>query len=159
MTSQADFSEWEWNTILQAPGFAVTFIIQAELCSPPVAHQRLLLGISAILKNAWPETSSALVGAVREAFIGGQRPHFPSTFPEDLAEARQITLRGCRQAAALLAQRVPHTEADAFSAWLMAICEIVAAVPIEPASQAHSAETQTALDQLAATLELTDVFV
>lgn len=153
MTTQNDYTAEEWNTILQAPGFAVTFIIQSVVCSQPVALQKMLVGITAIVQTAEADPGCDLTEAVRAAILAGQRPHYPPFIPADLREARQVMLRGCKQAAALLSQRAPEDEANAYLGWVFEVARIVAAVPNEPALPGHSAEatarqTRAALEAL-----------
>lgn len=156
MTSRSDFTPDEWNLIFQAPAFAALYIAQAGHYHPGVAYQKLMAGILAIIETAEPDTDSALVKAIRAAIVAGQRPYYPESFPADPAEARGMTLEGCRQAARLLAQRVPDSEASTFIAWLVAIGEAVAAVPDEPpwaGPEAAGGTAETALEELAATLK------
>ncbi|NTW97177.1 MAG: hypothetical protein HGB28_01335 [Oscillochloris sp.] len=159
MTTQNDYSAEEWNTILQAPGFAVTFIIQSATYSQAVALTKMLTGIEAIVQTAEAEPGCDLVQSVRAAIMSGQRPRYPAYIPANLGEARQVMLRGCRQAVALLAQRAPEDEANAYLGWILEIVRIVAAVPSEPAAPGHSAEetsrqTHAAIELLARELGL-----
>jgi hypothetical protein len=153
-----NYTEEEWNTILRAPALAAIFIIQADVYSPSVAYLKTFAAFTAILETAQQGSSSELVTAVTEALLTGQIPADLTDFPDNLADARRIVLEGCRQAAALLAQRAPHGEADAYNRWLMMIGQHVARVSDyywlpgqrfrQPDEKAH-----TALEALAAALE------
>lgn len=158
MTSAADFTADEWNLILQAPAFAALYIVQSDIYSRPVALQKMMAGIRAIVETASPGARSELVRAVREAIRTGQRPRYPDIFPTNLVEARQLSLEGCRQAALLLSQRAPAGEAAEYARWLVAIGHIVAAVPDDPLPPGHSVEqaaerARAALQTLASTLQ------
>lgn len=159
MLTQADYTEDEWNTLLQAPAFAILFIIQADHYSLPARYHKLFIGIKAILETAAPNSSSDLIRAVREAIDEGQRPKYPAAFPHNLAEARQLALEGCGKAARLLAQKAPATEADAYSHWLISIGQLVANTSDEPIwpgqNRVEGAERiRTALDILTYTLQV-----
>lgn len=128
MTTQADFTTEEWNIILQAPAFAALYVLQSGRYSRPVAHQKMAAGIKAIFDPATHGAGGALVCAVRSALQAGQHPANPDAMPADLAEARQLTIEGCRHATILLAQRTSDAESTAYADWLLAIGEAVAAV-------------------------------
>ena len=152
MSIQTDFTVEEWNTLLQAPGFAVLFIIQADQSRREVAYQKMFAGIKAIITPDKATAHSQLVQGVREAFITGQRPCYPSALPHDVPEARQIALEGCRQAAILLAQRVPDDEAECYNRWLLALATFVGAAVTSP-----TAQVSAALATLAATLQSVEI--
>lgn len=132
MTTQADFTPDEWNIILRAPAFAALYVVQSDHYSRSVAFQKMMAGIRAILETATPDTSSKLIRAIRASLHAGQRPRYPESFPSDPAATRRLSLAACRQAAVLLTQKVPPSEASAYALWLLAIGEAVAAVPDEP---------------------------
>lgn len=127
MACQSDFTAEEWEIILQAPAFTVLYVIQSENCSRGQAYQKMLAGISTIITPMSSAADSELVEAVRSAIETGQAPRYPKVLPHNLAEARQLTIKRCRQVVDLLAQRTPDHEATAFLAWLMAIGQVVAA--------------------------------
>lgn len=158
MTTQADFTPDEWNILLRAPAFAALYVVLSDRYSRPVAYQKMLAGIWAILETAAPHTSSNLIRAVRAALYAGHSS-YPDHFPADEAALRSLSLIACRQAAVLLTQKVPAHEASAYALWLLAIGETVAAVPDTPLPQGHSVaraaeQARMALEDLALTLSI-----
>lgn len=149
MSTRADFTADEWNTLFQAPAFAVIYIVQAGPYDPVVAYKQMMNGLLAIIETTTPGADTELVTAIQAAVLSGQRPHYPDVLPVDLAESRVQTLESCRKAVQLLAQRVPEHEADAFVAWLIAIGAAVAAVPDHSRRYSHGPESQIRLAQAA----------
>lgn len=129
MSSQADFTPEEWNILFQAPVFAALYILQSGHYSSVAACGKMMAALLAITETAKPGAETELVKAIRAAIHSGQCPSRFARVPASLSEARWVTLDGCRQAARLLAQRAPDSEASAYIAWLVAIGEAVAAAP------------------------------
>lgn len=156
MTTQRDYTAEEWNTLLQAPGFAITFIIQSGICSQPVAHRKMLAGIEAIVQTSVAEPSCTLIHSVQEAIMAGQRPHYSFSMPTNLDEARDMMLAGCRQVVRLLSQRAPEDEANAYLRWIFEIARIVAAVPNDAllADEMSTRQNLAALEVLAHELDV-----
>lgn len=159
MTTQADYTADEWVLLLQAPALASLFIIQATPYQPNLVARQFITSLTAIIETAqhWPDTD--LIQAVVAAICTGQAPPSPTIRPSSLRVARQQMLRVCRELTALLAQRAPETEAEAFARWLVAIAQQVALVSAAPGlagdrAGAHLVPVRHALDRLAVTLDL-----
>jgi hypothetical protein len=121
MTTQVDYTADEWTLMVQAPALASLFIIQADSYHRIAVARKLMVAIAAISATAPHGPHTELIQAVVAAVQAGRVPRQPIAHPRDLAEARHWTLAQCRQIAALLAQKVPEAEAEAFTGWLISI--------------------------------------
>ncbi|NTV64319.1 MAG: hypothetical protein HGA65_12390, partial [Oscillochloris sp.] len=98
---------------------------------------------------------SGLIEAVCDAVRAGQSPLWPTECPRDLTNICAWALSACRQLAAILAQKAPESEADAYTHWLMGIAQRMTLAPHEngPDHHEHDARQQGTLAALAAALD------
>ena len=126
MTTQTDYTAEEWHLLIQAPACASLLILNAYVPNRIVIARRLsgaMAGIGATLPHR-PNTD--LIRAVAAAVQAGRAPRQQIGPPRDLAAARQTLLVQCRQVAAILAQKAPEAEAEAFTRWLIGLGQRVA---------------------------------
>lgn len=151
MTTQTDYHRDEWDLILGAPGLVALVIIESEQWSQAVAYQKLRAVMPAIHETAIRGADGALIQAVLDAIHAGQSPLWTTECPHDLGDIRLWALDKCRQLAAILAQKAPEAEADAYVQWLIGIGQRVALAP-DARLFAQDEPPHGALDTLAAAL-------
>ncbi|MEI8165125.1 MAG: hypothetical protein WCG26_02065 [Chloroflexales bacterium] len=159
MTIQTDCTAKEWDLILQAPTLAGLVIIQADHYSLLTITRKTFATLGAIMATAQQQAGTELIQAVATAMRTGQAPWWPTEYPRDMVEAHQWALGRCRQITALLAQKAPEAEAEAFMRWLIAIGQHVALIadapgPHDPQGTEGDARTRLALELLATALNL-----
>ncbi|MEI7771219.1 MAG: hypothetical protein WCI67_14595 [Chloroflexales bacterium] len=159
MTTQADYTAGEWDLILQAPALASLFIIQSGSYNRIAVARKLFAALAVITETAPHGPDTELIQAVSAAMRAGQAPRQPIAHPHDLAAARHWVLEHCRALAALLAQKVPEAEAEAFTRWLIRIGQRVALADDligQPMSRVAEAQMRTslALEMLTAALTI-----
>lgn len=159
MTTQSDYTLDEWHLILQAPALASLFIIQADRYNPIVVIRKTFAALTAITETAQQDPESELIQAVISAVLGGQAPEQSNVYHRDLSSASHWALEGCRQVTAMLAQKAPEAEANAFSRWLIGIGRRVAQVSDPSISNDRrvtgiSIRTHRALEMLAVALDM-----
>jgi hypothetical protein len=163
MTTQFDYRRHEWNLILGAPSLTALILIQADPCSHRVAYQKVRAVVTAIEETTCQGSASALIRSVTSAVRAGQSPLWPTEYPRDLRDVRHWALDACQQVAALLAQKAPEAEADAYIHWLMRIGQRVAMIPDDDVIQLHdpdgrNARRRIALEELATALDARSVY-
>jgi hypothetical protein len=129
VTTQADYRRDEWDLIVGAPGLIALVLIHADPRSEAVAYQQLRTVSAAIAEPATQESPSTLIQSVLGAVRAGQSPLWPTAYPCDLGDVHGWAMGCCRQVAAVLAQKAPEAEADAYTHWLMEVAQRVALVP------------------------------
>jgi hypothetical protein len=129
VTTQADYLRHEWDLILGAPGLTALVLIHADPCREAVAYQQLRAVSAAIAETMTQAAPSVLIQSVLEAVRAGQSPLWPTAYPRDLGDVHGWALATCRQVAAILAQKAPEAEADAYTNWLMGIAQRVTLIP------------------------------
>lgn len=154
MTTQPDYTAKEWNLLLQAPILASLIIIQADQYRLTTVARKTFAALAAIMETAQRETGTELIDAVAAAVREGQAPWWPDAYPSEPDAALRWALLRCRQVAALLAQKVPEAEAEAFARWLLSIGQRVAQVAAPPGPLDPQGGEHTALRRLAAALDL-----
>lgn len=159
MTIQTDCTAKEWDLILQAPTLAGLVIIQADHYSLLTITRKTFATLGAIMATAQQQAGTELIQAVATAMRTGQAPWWPTEYPRDMVEAHQWALGRCRQITALLAQKAPEAEAEAYARWLISIGKQVALVHDNHPRQGYSSETHNerqhlALEVLAAAFDM-----
>lgn len=159
MTTQPIFTPAEWDLLVGAPALTALVIIHMEQCGPDMARRKLQTALAAMPEPTLQGPGSELVAAVSDAARAGHSPRWPTEYPRELTNVCGWALECCRQAAALLAQKAPEAEAEAFSQWLLAIGRQVAQVTEDDLLPDHVGAAGTlqasgALDQLAIVLEV-----
>lgn len=154
MTTQVDYCRDEWDLILGAPGLIALLIIETEQWSQPIAYQQLRALMAAIEETTDQGAGSALIQAVTDAVRAGQSPLWPTECPRDLIDLRGWALAACRQVGALLGQRVPEAEAEAYAHWLMRLGQQMVLAPADAECVDVDARQRAILDELAAALDL-----
>ncbi|NTU81112.1 MAG: hypothetical protein HGA45_17310 [Chloroflexales bacterium] len=154
MTTQTDYTPAEWDLLVGAPALTALIVIQAHPCGPGVADKIVRAALAAMAEQAPPAPGSALIAAVIGAARAGQSPRWPAEYPRELPDVGHWALERCRQVAALLAQKAPEAEAEAYRHWLSTIGQRVALAADDHSlpnhvSAARIRQRRAALDQLA----------
>lgn len=127
MTTKADYTSEEWTTLLQAPVYAATYVITADMSVMGAFKELKALG-KAIEKHSAPaaaqELVSALVADMQEKTKNKESVDAPEI--EDNSQARQVVLEGLGQAATLVEDRGTAEEAAGFKQWLREVAQSVA---------------------------------
>jgi hypothetical protein len=116
MTTKADYTTDEWESLLKAPLMASMVVVAASPSGPVGAIQEMLAVGKGLLEGSEGATNS-LISAVVADVKAGHRPTMSSERPKDLAQVKAQALGACREAAALLARKAPD-EAEAFKLWV-----------------------------------------
>lgn len=148
MTTQADYTPEEWDLILQAPALVSLWMIQATHYQPTTVARQLGAALAAISEAVPPEPDTELIQTVVVALRAGQAPPWPTVRPHSLEAARAWTVTGCQQLTALLAQRAPAAEAEAFARWLLGIAQQVGLVSERAGQPDHGADAGPDLQPL-----------
>ena len=159
MPTQIAYTPAEWALLLGAPALTALVLIHAAPCSPRLADRKLSLAIAAMTEPVRQGATSELIQAVMDTVRAGPAARWPAAYPRDLGEVGQWALAGCRQVAALLAQKAPEAEAEAYARWLISIGKQVALVHEHHPRQGYSSETHNerqhlALEVLAAAFDM-----
>lgn len=157
MSIQADYSCNEWDLIIGAPTLAALAVMHVGEYSHWMAHRQLLAVSECIDELTAQGSTGDLMQAVMAAARDGRSPFWPAELPSDLEANQQWAVAQCQQVAALLAQKVPEQEAEAYARWLLAVGQRVAMVEDDQEMQsrdsAWNAERQrNDLEALAAAL-------
>lgn len=155
MTTQTDYRCDEWDLVLGTPGLIALVLIHADPCSEAVAYQQLRAVRAALAELADQQSPSDLTQSVLGAVRAGQSPLWPIAYPRDLGDVCGWAMDCCRQVAAVLAQKAPEADADAYTHWLMGLAQRVALAP-DGLGRDHnglSAWQRMALAELAAALD------
>lgn len=157
MSSQAGYSRDDWDLIIGAPTLAALAVMRVGEHSPRVAHRQLLAVGECLHEASEQDATGGLILAVAAAAREGQASFWPAELPHNLVASQPWALERCQQVVALLAQKAPEEEADAYACWLLTIGQRVTLVEDDQASQsqdgARVAERQQAdLEALAAAL-------
>lgn len=152
---QASYRRDEWDLILGAPGLIALVMIETEQWSQTIAYWKLRALMSAIEEATDIGPEGGLIQAVCDAVRAGQSPLWPTECPRDLTNICAWALSACRQLAAILAQKAPESEAEAYTHWLMGIAQRMTLAPHENGPDHHErdARQQGTLAALAAALD------
>ena len=117
MSTKADYSKDEWDSLLKAPLMAAMAVVAASPSGPIGAIQEMFAVGKGLIEGT-QGTTNALISDVVADVKAGNRPPTPAERPKDLAQAKAQALGACREVAALLARKAPG-EADGFKRWLL----------------------------------------
>jgi hypothetical protein len=117
MSTKADYTKEEWESLLKAPLMAAMAVVAASPSGPIGVVQEMFAVGKGLMQGA-EGTTNALVGALVADMKAGARPATPSERPQDLAQVKAQALGACREVAALLNRKAPG-EAEGFKRWLL----------------------------------------
>ena len=158
MSSQADYSPEEWETIVNAPVMAGTLVI----ISDPAVFGSIKESAAMVKKinEAATTTSTEIIRAVGEAIRAGHKFDKSQMPKEDSVQATMnILVKKCHQAALIVKEKSPEEE-EPFNQYLVEIAKTTAASSKEGgflgigAVRVSDAE-RAAVDQLAEALGVT----
>ena len=127
MTIKTDYSNEEWNILLQAPTNAATFVMTADMSVMGAFKEMKALG-KALEKPSAPAAAQELVDALVADYQAKTKSKESVDAPqiEDNQQARQIVLEGLGQAANLLDDKCTPDESAGFKQWLRDVAQAVA---------------------------------
>ena len=117
MSTKADYSKDEWESLLKAPMMAAMAVVAASP-SGPIGVVKEMFAVGKGLLEGAEGTTNPLIAAVVADFKAGNRPATPGDRPQDLAQVKAQALGACRDVTALLARKAPG-EAEGFKRWLL----------------------------------------
>lgn len=127
MTTKADFSQQEWEALMEAPVLAGLYI---SLASPSLAGSigESMAVAKTIVATVKQGTSDALLGALLADLQNRDaaklaRPELTTRKPDEL---KQEVLDGLRKAMTLVDQKATAAEKQGFGQWLYTVAENVA---------------------------------
>jgi hypothetical protein len=155
VSTKADYSKEEWESLLKAPMMAAMAVVAASP-SGPIGVVKEMFAVGKGLLEGAEGTTNPLIAAVVADFKGGNRPATPAERPQDLAQVKAQALGACRDVTALLARKAPD-EAEGFKRWLLGTAQRTAeaakeggvfgigGVPVSDAEKAALGEVAGAL--------------
>jgi hypothetical protein len=117
VSTKADYSKDEWDSLLKAPLMAAMAVVAASPSGPIGAVQEMFAVGKGLMEGA-EGTTNSLISALVADVKAGNRPPTPAERPKVLAQVKAQALGACREVAALLARKAPG-EADGFKRWLL----------------------------------------
>ena len=117
MSTKADYSKDEWESLLKAPMMAAMAVVAASP-SGPIGVVKEMFAVGKGLLEGAEGTTNPLIAAVVADFKAGNRPATPAERPHDLDQVKAQALGACRDLTALLARKAPG-EAEGFKRWLL----------------------------------------
>ncbi len=126
MTTKTDYSEQEWNLLLQAPVMAGTYIIAADPSVTAMAKEMKAM-VTAIIAAPAPEEAQELVTAVAADIKARaeDKEKMPAVDTKD-KEDPQLQIRNqLSEALAVLEEKAPD-EKNGFCNWLMEVAQATA---------------------------------
>jgi hypothetical protein len=137
MSTKADFTPEEWESLLEAPMKIAYAIVASGAPGPIQMAQEMFAVARATVEPTVNATDNALVNAVasdlkastqdseaRKATRAGLQEDMQDV--KEIAQLRAVGVEGARAVAALLAAKVPAEEAEGFKLWLIGIAQKVA---------------------------------
>jgi len=159
MVTKSDFTAEEWNVIRRAPFMAGLVVVVASP-SGPFGVMKEMFAVGKTLaevkqRGAASEVARALVADLEtpEGRQLGTPTELQGKTPEQL---RTAALEACRQAAAVVGQKVQPAEAQAFAQWLVSVGQKVAEAAKEGGMLGFGG-TRVSEEETAALKELTSV--
>ncbi len=155
MSTKADYSKDEWDSLLKAPMMAAMAVVAASP-SGPIGVVKEMFAVGKGLLEGAEGTTNSLIAAVVADFKAGNRPATTAERPQDLAQVKAQALGACRDVTALLARKAPG-EAEGFKRWLLGTAQRTAeaakeggvfgigGVPVSDAEEAALGEVAGAL--------------
>ena len=154
MTTKSEYSEQEWESLLQTPVLAGSYIIVADISVTAVPRE--LKGLyKAIVAQDAPTASQELVAAVVADLL--QRAENKEKLEQipykESKDPRPQMLESLRQSLSILAEKGSPGEKDGFCTWLLNVAEATAEAGREGGflgigSVRVSEQEQAALDEL-----------
>lgn len=128
MSSRSDYTDEEWNLLLQAPAMAGILMVTAAPSGPIGVFKELSTMGKWILESAKTATPGSLVAAIVEdirAIAERRRPAPPDErIPPD--QFRTRSLESLRRAAAFLPAKASPAEAEEWKQWVLAVAANIA---------------------------------
>ena len=90
MSTKADYSKDEWESLLKAPMMAAMAVVAASP-SGPIGVVKEMFAVGKGLLEGAEGTTNPLIAAVVADFKGGNRPATPAERPQDLAQVKAAT--------------------------------------------------------------------
>lgn len=158
MSTKADYTTEEWNSIAAAPFLAGLFISMSDPSGiAGVTKEALAVGRSLADPKAAGDTEvlTSLAESLKAGGFSG-RPQMPDLPKGDKAAARAAMIRHIQAASAAIASKSP-AEAEAYKSWLVAAAQSVAEAAKEGGflgigGTRVSEEEQSALKELSSAL-------
>jgi hypothetical protein len=121
VSTKADYSREEWESLLKAPMMAAMAVVAASP-SGPIGVLKEMFAVGKGLLEGAEGTTNSLIAAMVADIKAGNRPTVPTERPQDLAQVKAQALGACREAAALVSRKAPG-EAEGFKRWLLATAQ------------------------------------
>ncbi len=158
MTTKADYSEEEWEGLLQTPVLVGTYIMAADVSITAMGKEMKGMFQAIQAQNA-PDAAQDLVGAVVADIMAKSQTKEKMETPElnKSEDAKKQFLDHLQSATAVLDEKATPEEAAGFKEWLMTIAQATAeagkeggflsigAVRVSDQEKAALAELKTAL--------------
>ncbi|MGH9831439.1 MAG: hypothetical protein ACREBD_02880 [Blastocatellia bacterium] len=124
MSKQTDYTPAEWKTISAAPVMAGLLVSVADM-SGPLGLAKEAMAVAKAVGQSAAGAPNELIKSVAEGIkaLGGQ-PDMPN-LPGDRAGIHNLLVDGCKQAAAVVAQKSP-AEAAEYNRWLVSLAQSTA---------------------------------
>ena len=155
MSTKADYSKDEWESLVKAPMMAAMAVVAASP-SGPIGVLKEMFAVGKGLMEGAEGTTNPLIAAVVADVKAGNRPAASAERPQDLAQVKAQALSACREAAALVGRKAPG-EAEGYKRWLLVTAQRTAeaakeggmlgigGVPVSDAEKAALGEVAEAL--------------
>jgi hypothetical protein len=155
VSTKADYSKDEWESLLEAPMMAAMAVVAASP-SGPIGVLKEMFAVGKGFMEGAEGTTNPLIAAVVADVKAGNRPTPPTERPQDLAQVKTQALRACREAAALVGRKA-QDEAEGYKQWLLSTAQRAAeaakeggmlgigGVPVNDAEKAALGEVAQAL--------------
>lgn len=133
MTTQADYTPAEWQTIVQAPAMAGMVVMLTGKSGPFQLVKEMFAVSKALAEVAQQETANPLLKSVVESVKTAKAEDFKVDQQrfQSIEEAQAHALAAVKAVTALLDSKAPQAEADEFKRWLLGIGQQVAAAAKE----------------------------
>jgi hypothetical protein len=143
MTGKADFTEQEWNAVLEGPPTAGMIVITAQ--HGGMFRETLAMG-KAYAEARQEHGASQLLDEIVAA-----KPHMDHTRYHSPEELKQHGLQQLSDAVAILQQKATEAEVDDYRRFVLKLAERVASAHREHGVEVSGAE-QAAIDEISASL-------
>ncbi|MEO7912983.1 MAG: hypothetical protein ABIV47_25320 [Roseiflexaceae bacterium] len=135
MTTKADYTAEEWNSIMQSPMAAAMVVMFASPSNPVGLAQETFAVSKMLAENVGKPSGVGLIDAVSEQLKDAEgRKAAQPPWPEagaDLAALKGRALDTLRQLNDLLAAKAPVDEASSFRKWILDTAQRVASAAKE----------------------------
>jgi hypothetical protein len=147
MTSKSDFTDEEWELILEAPPSAGMIVVTAQRGG---SFRETIAMAKAYVETRQQHGKSELLDAIVAAKPERDHTHYHS--PEEL---KQHGLQHLRDSVALLQRKAKPEEVEEYRAFIVALSHKVAAAHREHGQEVSESE-QTAIDDITEALKVSD---